>query len=310
MPNYSTLPFSPKILTLSCSVATVLLVSVVSLPVALAQTPINSGGVQNVSTQIGRVTISNGTQLNVLTNGEVSQTAGSSATLAATVSDTSILSVSGGSVRSTTSGADAIGVVATGDSLVQLSAGEIRATTSTPGNATGVIARGNSRFEFTGGDISGTTNASGGSTALLLEDSATALLSGGDNSFGNFVANDQSSIDVVAGAFTFANFVANGDSTIVISGGDFSQNDLFSNDQATIVLQGSSFNLPFGEVIGTGGTISGTLLDGTSFGTSFQRQGTASIVLSSVPEPSSLLMLAISGIGLALPRSRRKLRAK
>ena len=133
MTHHSSPAAVPKTVALGFSLVTMFLVFMTSLPVTLAQTQINSGGVQDLTSQTGAVAISNNTRLNVLSGGIVQSISSTSDVVGARIADTSILSLSTG--------------------------GEIRAITSNPGSATAVIASGNSLFEFTGGTIGAATDA-------------------------------------------------------------------------------------------------------------------------------------------------------
>ena len=65
-------------------------------------------------------------------------------------------------------------------------------------------------------------------------------------------------------------------------------------------IHGSDFNLPFGDITATSGTLTGILADGTPLNVDFGRASTATITL--VPEPSTALLLAAGLVGLATRR--------
>jgi hypothetical protein len=159
---------------------------------------------------------------------------------------------------------------ATGTSLLQVDQGtyelNVSATSDTPWSV------------FTA-DAAAELRVDAGSFRLSYgEDVTTATAVG-------LLAEDQSRTEINGGRFEFEV----GDSTI---------RHLDVRDEAIVTLFGSGFNYPLFEPLRPlKGRITGTLHDGSPVDWRFQRGPTATILL--VPEPTSVLILVTSVIGLA-----------
>ena len=293
------------------------------------QTQLNSGGTVDITSTMGAVAISNDTQVNVLDGGEVRRFSGDADVLAASVTDTSILTLSGtGEINAVTGspggqpGGNATGVVLNQNSQLLLSGGSINVSTSDGGAATGVVLNDTAQLTITGGNVRATTSGGGASNTLLANDDSNIEISGGNFAFESFTANDSANIAVSGGSFSSGRFTANGDSTIsffgasnsfavftanemsdiLISGGIVSPGSTFSGtlnalDDATIRLRGSDI------IFDPDGTVTGNFSDGTAFDFNIQTTGQGTIV--AVPEPSSLAVLTLAGVVVGFRRKRR-----
>ena len=83
------------------------------------------------------------------------------------------------------------------------------------------------------------------------------------------------------------------------------QNDLLALANAVVTIFGNGFNLPFGDITATSGTLTGTLADGAPLNVNFGRASTATITL--VPEPPEFVLL-VAGAGFLWVLYRRRVR--
>jgi hypothetical protein len=180
----------------------------------------------------------------------------------------------------------------------------------------------NSSVNVSGGEISLNLNAYDTSTINITDgvvygfhsyNSSTATISGGlvwtqsahgtstinitDGRNDGLYAFDNSVINISGGIMN--NYIyASGSSTINISGGSIG-GVLHSIETSNITFYGQHFVLGGGlslygnELIGTG-TLSGQWFDGTSWTTQITTNDTTATIL--IPEPASLLLLALGGL--------------
>jgi hypothetical protein len=103
--------------------------------------------------------------------------------------------------------------------------------------------------------------------------------------------------------------ILNQGGTFNLYGGTLTGNgvDEILNEGGTINIYGSSFNFPFGPISASGGELVGTLSNGSPIDVTFSRgSGTAIVLIDQVPEPASILMIAL-GCGGMLARRRGRL---
>jgi probable HAF family extracellular repeat protein len=219
------------------------------------------------------------TTLQIVDGGEISTIAG----LDSTVWDTSILQMSGGEIgkdvifrdaaQGTFTGGTAERLVANQSSRMEISGGILLAfqarDTSVVHISDGTFGRGNAYN-------AGIANISGGvfTDALAAHGSSIVTITGGQ--FTSLFAYETAQLNV-AGGIWLGQFRFEGDSVVEISGG--SLQDILALNQSTVTLRGHDFNLPYGEIVLTVGSLTGTLADGTPLNVNFSRASTATIRL-------------------------------
>ena len=73
-------------------------------------------------------------------------------------------------------------------------------------------------------------------------------------------------------------------------------------DSSIVTIYGKDFNFDYGSINNYSGSLTGTLSDGTYLNIRFQRQSVGQIILSPIPEPTTLLLF---GLGAAVIRKFR-----
>jgi hypothetical protein len=140
----------------------------------------------------------------------------------------------------------------------------------------------------------------GNSDFLQAHDSSQLNISGG--SFWAS-ASESSKVNISGGTITLS---ASDSAMGTISGGTI--NSLFAGQASgahtsIITLEGSGFNYPYGPISDATGTLTGVLISGDAINADFQIHSNASIVL--VPEPSTLILLAVAVFGLLVGACRK-----
>jgi len=160
-------------------------------------------------------------------------------------------------------------------------------------------------------NVSGGNVGSGGFTARLSE----LNISGGDVGSGGFTLGNDSVLNLSGGEAGNGGFTVESGGVLNLSGGAFGSggSDISSGSQVNIFgteffLQGSPLVLTDGvpfTINDRGVNLTGTLLDGESFNIFLGASNTGTFTVSQpVPEPSSLIVFAISGTML-LARRRK-----
>jgi len=126
---------------------------------------------------------------------------------------------------------------------------------------------------------------------------------------GCLTAYEQSVVRVFGGSFTTYLdrwfLAASGSSTVEILGGnvvftpseDYSPPIMRAMKSSTILIYGHDFNYPLGKISDSAGVIRGVLADGEAFEWGFSTDANAAIYL--VPEPATVLLLALAGLIVA-----------
>ena len=193
----------------------------------------------------------------------------------------------------------------------------------------GLFANDNSHvILLSGGSVSGEIHAydssqviiSGGSigpnSVLYAQGNSRVELSSGLLG-GDLYAYANSQVSISGGQVSGYLF-ANGSNQVIISGGSIS-GAMYANSSSQITLLGSNFAIDgipigFGEITSILGgyytndpfrTITGILANGDLVNNQFKIGNEASINLTSVPEPSSLVALGALVVPLVLPRRRK-----
>jgi hypothetical protein len=158
---------------------------------------------------------------------------------------------------------------------------------------------------FTGG--SGTTSAHGMKVASSTVNIYNGSFTGGSGASCGLVTLE-SVVNIYGGNFTggnadFSSGIFAGSSTVVnIYGGSFAANNgwfgIVPAATSTVNIYGTYFDLGFGAVTLTSGTLTGTLADGTLLNTTFSLDWGGQIVLSPIPEPATLLLLSVGAVML------------
>ena len=183
-------------------------------------------------------------------------------------------------------GGPEVGVFPYGNSILNMSGGIIDGINSS-GNATVNMYGGNNYDMYITGNS--TANISGGFIENLLGvyNTSTANISGGVIEF--LTAQDTSIVNISGGFFEHDGSVSAYGGTVIFYGKDFQL--------------GQSLSLSGEQVLGTG-TLSGEWADGTPWSVNIAgNAGGADIVLSEIPEPATMGLLAV---GLAALMARRR----
>jgi len=164
-------------------------------------------------------------------------------------SETSRFVMNGGTIREFEGGSGSGHIQAYGQSQIEINAGSVSGD---------IEAGGQSQIEINGGSVGN----------LFCVDDAQAQINGGSLTRG-------------LGAYSTG--------TVTIKGGsvqNLTVGNEFDSAAATVEIYGTAFNLPFGEVTNTSGTITGTLENGDPLNVNFTRDAASKIILieSSAPE--------------------------
>jgi hypothetical protein len=164
---------------------------------------------------------------------------------------------------------------------------------------------------FGGGSLnaydSSRVNISGGSIGygggnLYAYDSSIVNVSGGTVGFaGNLNARHSSVVNISGGSVAYAGMVDAYDSSkINISGGSVAQSGILNAyGSGVITIFGTGFNLPYGLVTQTSGSLSGVLTDGSSLDVQFATLSHGEIILS--PPLPVVSVTALGGVYNGLP---------
>ena len=106
----------------------------------------------------------------------------------------------------------------------------------------------------------------------------------------------------ISGGVIAGDLEAHDSASIVVTGGHL-LGDLLALDESVVEIHGAGFNLPTGNVTGSGGRITGTLEDGTPIDVGFLRAPGATIRL--IPEPGALAGSLAASLALWLCARRR-----
>jgi hypothetical protein len=106
----------------------------------------------------------------------------------------------------------------------------------------------------------------------------------------------------ISGGVIAGDLEARDSASIVVTGGHL-LGDLLALDESVVEIHGAGFNLPTGNVTGSGGRITGTLEDGTPIDVGFLRAPGATIRL--IPEPRALAGSLAASLALWLCARRR-----
>ena len=192
--------------------------------------------------------------------------------------DNSVFNMSGGAISPS-------GIVVSNNAAVTVSGGTVETNVRTLDNSTfqlmGGVLRGNL-------NVSSSANISGGTVlGELIANTPTSQLEVSGGAFGDGVRSLVSvgSVNISGGTFS-GELVLGGNTVLYVLGGTFlGQMSALANSAVTI--EGSSFNLPFGEVLQSSGTLSGILADGTPLSLPFIRASTATITLATLEDPDN-----------------------
>ncbi len=198
--------------------------------------------------------------------------------------DSASLSMSGGQANGS--------IFLVDDTVASVSGGTARA---------GIEAADRAQLDISGGSFA--ESIFGGTS--VLNGSARATITGGEF-HRNFTFTGDCYATISGGIFD-ALLYMEGSAAVEISGGTFT-NELWAVGSAQIEISGYAFNLPFGSVLPTSGTLTGIFADGTPIELPFFRAPTATIVLvRSQPSPhvrstkTDVLLADVDGDGRADP---------
>ncbi len=147
-------------------------------------------------------------------------------------------------------------------------------------------------------DHSVAISANGGGFASALSLYAGAVIAG------DVIVLDNSYLEMRDGSVN-GDLIAMDDAGIVIRGGMI-EGHLEVGGTSRVEIGGTSFDLPYGEVLATSGTIVGTLLDGSAVSIAFTRAVGATLVL--VPEADVSIATIVAFAALLIVRATRSRR--
>ena len=274
----------------------------------------NNGTTSTVNTAVNdRAIVANPTAATFNVGGNVSVTHFGSGVFAVIVTDTSRVNNTAANFNATISSGGfttdvASGLKALDNSVVTISGGQVQGSISSGGGnintANGLWALGSSTVTVNGGDFLGAISSGGGCV----------------NTASGILAGENTHLSILGGKFTGSisggdtnssnGLTASGNAIVSIAGGDFigDTHDLLLQDNAQVTLLGTNFNSPYGSLTALSGNISGILENGQTVDFSFIQSHAGQIVLSPVPEPASLFLVA-AGLLWNLRRSKRGLRS-
>lgn len=222
----------------------------------------------------------------------------------------------GNSVATINGGTFVQDVGADDDSFITIHDGNLQDDLQAFGNAT-LILNGGTLADNLEGEDNASITVGGGSIGGIFEiyDNVQATITGGtfQTDFGVFSRDAQAVI--TGGTFTRDVMV---DGLLTIRGGNFLGQDLFwgmATAGGRIILDGSDFSLDgvpvaYGDLIPETGILTGVLANGDAINIPVDRNPFESGnpvdigVISLVPEPTSSLLLALSGLSFSLRRRR------
>lgn len=286
-----------------------------------AVTIYNDSGTHNLSSPQGDVSVSNATTVNFLGGSSASGLTAATPSAAVESNGASTVLVNGGTLLggNDTNGGFAGGGIRATDSSVVVNSGAV-----TGGNQIGSfggfgIEASNSDIVITGGTIQGGNNSGGGFGGFGLRlfggtlDISGGSISGGD---GNQVAGRALFLSDLSGSISGGSFAIGAG----LAGAMVSANNADLDILGGVFEAGKSWSL-FGSsvfnVFGTGlmltgttsGTLSGSLLDGSSINVNYSLFDNAVININPqtqpVPEPGMLVLFGLGFTGLVCVRRRK-----